>query len=275
MISEELGRKLDSRCRSRTSAAPAASSSPRTRRPSSRATATAKDIDGRIGQIKAALETTTSDWDREKLQERLGKLAGSVAVIKVGAATEVELKEKKHRVEDALSAPRAPPSKRASSPAVVWRSSTPCPRSTSSTLEGDERTGVDDPAPRARRAAAPHRDQRRPGRLGHRPGSEDADRSARATTPPRDEFGDMLAARHHRPAQGDALRPGERGPHRRHGADDELPGHGHPGGQVERPPRRRCTKPEYGTDEDCPPPLDAVGASTFPHPYGPLQQSGP
>ena len=53
-------------------------------------------------QIKTALETTTSDWDREKLQERLGKLAGSVAVIKVGAATEVELKEKKHRVEDAL-----------------------------------------------------------------------------------------------------------------------------------------------------------------------------
>jgi chaperonin GroEL len=64
-------------------------------------------IEGRIGQIKSALETTTSDWDREKLQERLGKLAGSVAVIKVGAATEVELKEKKHRVEDALSATRA------------------------------------------------------------------------------------------------------------------------------------------------------------------------
>jgi chaperonin GroEL len=64
-------------------------------------------IDARVNQIKSALETTTSDWDREKLQERLGKLAGSVAVIKVGAATEVELKEKKHRVEDALSATRA------------------------------------------------------------------------------------------------------------------------------------------------------------------------
>ena len=64
-------------------------------------------MDARVAQIKAALETTTSDWDREKLQERLGKLAGSVAVIKVGAATEVELKEKKHRVEDALSATRA------------------------------------------------------------------------------------------------------------------------------------------------------------------------
>ena len=68
---------------------------------------TKEAIDGRVSQIKAALETTTSDWDREKLQERLGKLAGSVAVIKVGAATEVELKERKHRVEDALSATRA------------------------------------------------------------------------------------------------------------------------------------------------------------------------
>ncbi len=68
---------------------------------------TAEDVQGRIAQIKSALDATTSDWDREKLQERLGKLAGSVAVIKVGAATEVELKEKKHRVEDALSATRA------------------------------------------------------------------------------------------------------------------------------------------------------------------------
>ena len=61
----------------------------------------------RIGQIKAQIEETTSDYDREKLQERLAKLAGGVAVINVGAATEVELKEKKHRVEDALSATRA------------------------------------------------------------------------------------------------------------------------------------------------------------------------
>ena len=64
-------------------------------------------IQGRIKQIKAQIEETTSDFDREKLQERLAKLAGGVAVIKVGAATEVELKEKKHRVEDALSATRA------------------------------------------------------------------------------------------------------------------------------------------------------------------------
>jgi chaperonin GroEL len=64
-------------------------------------------IKGRINQIRAELETTDSDFDREKLQERLAKLAGGVAVIKVGAATETELKERKHRVEDALSATRA------------------------------------------------------------------------------------------------------------------------------------------------------------------------
>jgi chaperonin GroEL len=65
------------------------------------------EIKGRINQIKAEIENTDSDWDREKLQERLAKLSGGVALIKVGAATEVELKEKKHRIEDALSATRA------------------------------------------------------------------------------------------------------------------------------------------------------------------------
>jgi chaperonin GroEL len=64
-------------------------------------------IEGRMSQIKAQIEETTSDYDREKLQERLAKMAGGVAIIKVGAGTEVELKEKKHRVEDALSATRS------------------------------------------------------------------------------------------------------------------------------------------------------------------------
>jgi len=66
-----------------------------------------KDIEDRITQIKAQIEETTSDYDREKLQERLAKLAGGVAVIKVGGATEVEVKERKDRVEDALNATRA------------------------------------------------------------------------------------------------------------------------------------------------------------------------
>jgi len=68
---------------------------------------TEADIKGRIAQIKAEIENTDSDYDREKLQERLAKLSGGVAVLKVGAATEVELKEKKHRIEDAVSTTKA------------------------------------------------------------------------------------------------------------------------------------------------------------------------
>ena len=66
-----------------------------------------KDIEGRVGQIRAQIDSTTSDYDREKLQERLAKLAGGVAVLKVGGATEVEVKERKDRVDDALNATRA------------------------------------------------------------------------------------------------------------------------------------------------------------------------
>jgi chaperonin GroEL len=66
-----------------------------------------KDIEARIGQIKQQIEETTSDYDKEKLQERLAKLAGGVAVIKVGGSTEIEVKEKKDRVDDALNATRA------------------------------------------------------------------------------------------------------------------------------------------------------------------------
>ncbi|GAA3526398.1 chaperonin GroEL [Aeromicrobium panaciterrae] len=65
------------------------------------------EVEGRVNQIKAEIELSDSDWDKEKLQERLAKLAGGVCVVKVGAATEVELKEKKHRIEDAVSATRA------------------------------------------------------------------------------------------------------------------------------------------------------------------------
>ncbi len=100
-----------------------------------------KDVQGRVAQIKAALDTTTSDWDREKLQERLGKLAGSVAVIKVGAATEVELKEKKHRVEDALSATRAAVEEGiVSGGGVAFINALPTLDKLK--LEGDESTGV-------------------------------------------------------------------------------------------------------------------------------------
>ena len=101
------------------------------------------EVEGRVNQIKAEIENTDSDWDREKLQERLAKLAGGVAVVKVGAATEVELKEKKHRIEDALSATRA-----ALEEGVVAGGGVALLRSRSaveaslSTLSGDEQTGA-------------------------------------------------------------------------------------------------------------------------------------
>jgi chaperonin GroEL len=99
------------------------------------------DVKGRINQIKAEIENTDSDWDREKLQERLAKLSGGVAVVKVGAATEVELKEKKHRIEDALSATRA-----AIEEGVVPGGGTALLRARAAVaelkLEGDEATGA-------------------------------------------------------------------------------------------------------------------------------------
>jgi chaperonin GroEL len=86
--------------------------------PSSKVVGDAKALKNRINQIKAEIEHSTSSYDKEKLQERLAKLAGGVAVIKVGAATETEMKERKTRVEDALSA-TALRSKKASSPAAA------------------------------------------------------------------------------------------------------------------------------------------------------------
>jgi chaperonin GroEL len=104
---------------------------------------TEADVKGRIAQIKREIDDTDSDWDREKLQERLAKLAGGVAVVRVGAATEVELKEKKHRIEDALSATRA-----AIEEGVVAGGGTALIRSRAAvdavvnSLTGDEATGA-------------------------------------------------------------------------------------------------------------------------------------
>jgi chaperonin GroEL len=104
---------------------------------------TGEDVNGRVAQIKREIDETDSDWDREKLQERLAKLSGGVAVVKVGAATEVELKEKKHRIEDALSATRA-----AIEEGVVAGGGTALVRakapvaSVVEKLDGDEKTGA-------------------------------------------------------------------------------------------------------------------------------------
>ena len=101
------------------------------------------EVEGRIKQIKTEIDNTDSDWDREKLQERLAKLAGGVALIKVGAATEVELKEKKHRIEDAVSATRA-----AIEEGIVPGGGTallrarPAVKAVVDSLSGDEATGA-------------------------------------------------------------------------------------------------------------------------------------
>ena len=104
----------------------------------------AEDIKSRVNQIRAQIETTTSDFDREKLQERLAKLAGGVAVIKVGAATEIEMKEKKLRIEDALAATKA-----AVEEGIVAGGGTalidaiPAVKEYVEAAEGDEKTGAD------------------------------------------------------------------------------------------------------------------------------------
>ena len=106
-IFEDLGIKLENVELKRPRPGQEGHASTRTTPRSSKAPATSKAIKGRIEQIKNEIDTTTSDYDREKLEERLAKLAGGVAQINVGAATEVEMKEKKARVEDALHACRA------------------------------------------------------------------------------------------------------------------------------------------------------------------------
>ena len=142
VISEEVGRKLDSTT---------VQDLGRARRVSSTKDETTlvegrgseEAIKGRIQQIRAQINETTSDFDREKLQERLAKLAGGVAVIKVGAATEVELKEKKHRVEDALSATRAAVEEGiVPGGGTAFIHSLPALEAVLSELEGDQRTGA-------------------------------------------------------------------------------------------------------------------------------------
>ena len=184
-----------------------------------------KDIEARIAQIKAQIEETTSDYDREKLQERLAKLAGGVAVIRVGGATEVEVKEKKDRVDDALNATRA-----AVEEGVSPGGGVALLRAIAA-LDG-VKVAQSRPEDRRRHrpqgdpgAGAPDRRQRR--RRRRRRGRQAA-RSRRNTATAIDaqtgEFGDLDEARHHRPDQGRAHRAAGRGvdrrPDRHHRGDD-------------------------------------------------------
>ena len=152
VITEEMGLKLENTS-SRSSAAPARSSSTRTRPRSSTAPVTRIRSSPASSRSRREIETTDSDFDREKLQERLAKLAGGVAVVKVGAATETEMKEKKHRVEDALQATRAALEEGiVPGGGVALLNAAECAQARR--LEGDEATGARSSGARSRSRSA-------------------------------------------------------------------------------------------------------------------------
>ena len=178
------------------------------------------DVAGRVNQIKAEIERTDSDWDREKLQERLAKLAGGVCVIKVGAHTEVELKEKKHRIEDAISATRAAIEEGIVAGGgsalvhAVKRHRRPRPRGRRGDRCADRQEGVG-------RAAALDRRERRHGGLRRRLQGARAHRGQRPQRRDR-RVRRPDQGRRHRPGQGHPLRAAQRrldrvdGAHHRH-----------------------------------------------------------
>ncbi len=141
------------------------------------------DIQGRVNQIRRQIEETTSDYDREKLQERLAKLAGGVAVINVGAATETEMKEKKARVEDALHATRA-----AVEEGIVPGGGVALIRAQKALdglkLEGDEAIGARHRAPRHRSAAPPRSPTTPASKARSSSAKSRAARATKATTSP-------------------------------------------------------------------------------------------
>ena len=168
----------------------------------------AKAIEGRVKQIRVQVEETTSDYDREKLQERLAKLVGGVAVIKVGAATETEMKEKKARVEDAMHATKA-----AVEEGIVPGGGVALIRASkaldSLKLEGDQKIGVAHHQARHRRAGALDCDQRRPRRLDRRGADQGRQGRRRLQRRHRDVRGPRQGRRH-RPGQGRSQRAAER-----------------------------------------------------------------
>ena len=199
----------------------------------------ADQIAGRVNQIRAEIEKTDSDYDREKLQERLAKLAGGVAVIKVGAATEVELKERKHRIEDAVRNAKAAVEEGIVAGGGVALLQASITAFEKLDLTGDEATGANIVQGRARGPAQADRHQRRP--RGRRRGGEGA--QPRARPRPRRRHRRVRRhdqGRHHRPGQGHPLGaaerrvdrrpvPHHRGRHRRQAGEGPGPG-GMPGG---------------------------------------------
>ena len=218
----------------------------------------ADSIKARIGQIKLQIEDTTSDFDREKLQERLAKLSGGVAVLKVGAATEVELKEKKHRIEDALSAARAGVEEGmvAGGGSVLIHA---LPALDKLEVLGDEAIGVNI----LRRALEEPLRQ-----IAINAGQEGSVvvEAVRKLKPgsgydaQKGEYGDLFACGRHRPGQGDTFGARERRQRRRPAPDDRDDHHRPPGegqgadghaarrwdGLLVQPPRHRCESPGFG-----------------------------
>ena len=169
---------------------------------------TTEAIQGRVKQLRAQVEDTTSDYDREKLQERLAKLVGGVAIIKVGAATETEMKEKKARVEDAMHATKA-----AVEEGIVPGGGVALLRAAKALdglkLTGDQLVGLQIVTSRDRRADAPHRDERGRGRLDRRGEGEGDEAGRRLQRRDRGLRGSREGGRH-RSGQGRPQRAAER-----------------------------------------------------------------
>ena len=202
------------------------------------------DIQGRVNQIRRQIEETTSDYDREKLQERLAKLAGGVAVINVGAATETEMKEKKMRVEDALHATRA-----AVEEGIVAGGGVALIRCQSA-IEAVKGANEDESDRRRhrearRRIAAPRAGgERRRGRQRHRRGGQEG-QGQRRLQRRHGRIRRPRESRHRGPEEGHAHRAAKRGEHRRPAADDRMPHH-RPAGEGKTGPDAGRRRRRYG-----------------------------
>ena len=207
---------------------------------------TSSAIEGRVKQIRAQVEETTSDYDREKLQERLAKLVGGVAVIKVGAATETEMKEKKARVEDAMHATKA-----AVEEGIVAGGGVALVRGgkalDSLKLEGDQQVGAQHHQAGDRRADAAHRDQR--GRRGlDRRGQGEGDEAGRRLQRRDRDLRGPGQGRRHRPGQGGPQRAAERVVDRVAAAHDRSPGLRDSRGEEGSGRRRALARRRHGRD---------------------------
>ena len=202
-----------------------------------------EDIKARVVQIKSQIEVTTSDYDREKLQERLAKLAGGVAVIKVGAATEVEMKEKKLRIEDALNATRAAVEEGiVAGGGTAYLNAIPAVEKLMAEAEGDEKTGMQIIA---RALTAPVKQIAANAGIDGSVVLEKIKESGKTGYGFRRLQRGLLRhdpLRHRGPHQGDPFRSGERRLHRQHPADHRGPGRR----QAPAPRSRRSRQPRYG-----------------------------